>query len=106
MPQQPQAQTVQIKDLLARYRGLNLKDETATKAFAKAIADSSIPSYHKDVLAVGLLTVQEGETVLTLSMLREQEKMRHLEALLNIEKRVLDERIKKQQAMVPTAKPT
>ena len=97
MPQQPQAQTVQIQDLLARYRNLNLKDEAATKAFAKAIADSSIPSYHKDVLAVGLLTVQEGETIMTLAMLRSQEQMRHLEALISIEKRVLDERIKKNQ---------
>ena len=95
-----QAKTLvdQIQEILAKYRNLNEKDLDAKDAFAKLIAESSLPSYHKEVLVVGLLTPQDGETVLTMSLLRQQEHMRHTEALLNIERRVIDERIKKRQS--------
>jgi hypothetical protein len=98
MSQQPRALLDQIQDILARYRNLDEKDKGAMDAFAKMIADSGLPSYHKEVLVVALLTPQDGETVLTLSLLRQQEQLRHTEALLNIERRVLEERITKRQS--------
>ena len=98
MSQQPRALLDQIQDILAKYRNLNEKDKPATDAFAKLIAESTLPSYHKEVLVVGLLTPQDGETTLTLHLLKQQEQMRHTEALLNIERKVLEERIAKRQS--------
>lgn len=94
----PRAFTDQIQEILAKYRNLDVKDKGATDAFAKQIAESTIPSYHKEVLVVGLLTARDGETTLSLHMLRQQEQLKHLEALLNIERRVLEERIAKHQS--------
>lgn len=98
MSQQPRALLDQIQDILAKYRNLNEKDKGATDAFAKMIADSGLPSYHKEVLVVALLTPQDGETLLTLDLLRRQEQIRHTEALFNIERRVVEERIAKRQS--------
>lgn len=95
MSQQPRALLDQIQDILAKYRNLNESDKDALDTFAKLIVDSNLPSYHKEVLVVGLLTPQDGETTLTLHLLRQQEQMRHTEALLNIERKVLEERISK-----------
>ena len=97
MSQQPRALLDQIQDILAKYRNLNEKDKGATDAFAKVIAESTLPSYHKEVLVVGLLTPREGETTLSLHMLHQQEQLRHLEAMVNIERRVLEERNLKHQ---------
>lgn len=97
MSQQPRALLDQIQDILAKYRNLNEKDKGAMDAFAKVIADSSLPSYHKEVMVVGLLTAREGETTLALHMLHKQEELRHLEAMINIERRVLEERNQKHQ---------
>jgi hypothetical protein len=95
MSQQPRAFLDQIQEILAKYRNLNEKDKAATDAFAKLIAESSLPSYYKEVLVVGLLTPRDGETILSMHMLRQQEQLKHQEALMNIEHRVLEERIQK-----------
>lgn len=87
----------QIQAFIATYRNLNEKDTAAKAALAKDIEASSLPSYHKEAMTVGLLTTGDGETILALSILRQQEQLRHTEALLNIERKVLEERIKKRQ---------
>lgn len=97
MSQQPRGLLDQIQDILAKYRNLNEKDKVAVEAFTKLVAESGLPSYHKEVLVAGLLTVSEGETVLTLNLLRQQEQLKHTEALFNIERRVIEERTQKRQ---------
>ncbi len=98
MANQPRAFIDQIQEVLAKYRNLDEKNKTDVDAFAKTIAESTIPSYHKEVLVVGLLTPRDGEATLALHLLRQQEQLKHLEALFNIERRVLEERIAKAQS--------
>lgn len=95
MPQQPRPLLDQIQEILAKYRNLDLKDAKAVEAFTAQIQETSLPTYHKEVLLAGLLIAESGETLLTLHLLKQQEVMRHTEALLNIERRVIEERLRK-----------
>lgn len=88
----------QLQEILAKYRNLNLKDAKACDEFTKLIVGSGLPSYHKEMLTIGLMTEHDGTTTLALHMLKGQEQLRHAEALHNIERRVLEERIAKRQS--------
>jgi hypothetical protein len=98
MSQQSRPLGDQLQEILAKYRNLNLKDPKACDEFTKAIVSSGLPSYHKEMLTIGLLTEHDGTTTLALHMLKNQEQLRHAEALHNIERRVLEERIAKRQS--------
>jgi hypothetical protein len=82
-----------ITGILSAYRELKPGDEKGREAIAKQIAESNLPQFHKEAMTVGLLTKHDGETLLALSVLRQQEQMRHTEALFNIERRILEARM-------------
>lgn len=88
----------QIQDILARYRTLPAKDKEGRDALGKMIAEASIPSYHKQILTVGLLAETDSEVVLTIEILRTEERIRHSSALAEIERRVLEARVQKSKA--------
>lgn len=88
----------QIQEILAKYRNLDLKDAKKKAELRTMIEQSTVPSYHKEVLALALLTDNDGEVTLALYMAKQQEMLRHTEALLTIERRALEERLKKRQS--------
>jgi hypothetical protein len=95
MPQPSRSLGDQLQEIFAKYRNLNLDDPKACDEFTKLIQDSGLPQYHKELLTVGLLTKQHGIVPLALQIVKSQEQSRHAEALHNIERRVLEERIKR-----------
>ena len=106
--QQPRALIDQIQEIIAKYRTLStadLKDLKKRTELAEMIDKSTLPAYHKEVRHLGLLTQNDGETTLALYLAKQQELLRHTEALLTIERRVLEERLQRQVQSKPLNAP-
>ena len=98
---QPRSLLDQIQSILSKYRNmslLDLKNKDKRQELVTAINETTIPSYHKEVMTLGLLTDNDGETVLAMYIAKQQEQLRHLQALLTIERNVLEERSRKLQS--------
>ena len=87
----------QLTDILNRYRNMNSNDEKQKEDLSKMIGISSIPNYHKEILITVLLSKTESEMVCSLEISRQRERIRHAEALVAIESRALEERMRKIQ---------
>lgn len=99
-PNQPLSQlphNAQLESILESYRKANTKDGRQRQALADSIQASTLPRYHKEALLAVLLASTSEEVTLSLMLLRNQELLRHADALNAIERRVLAERLKKIQ---------
>ncbi len=89
--------TDQITEILAYYRTCNLKDDKDKTALLEKVQRSSVPAYFKEVLTT-LVVDNEADVVATLYTLRQQENLRHSEACLQIERKLLEARVQKRQS--------
>lgn len=87
--------TAQLEQILALYRKANTVDERHRQQLADEIGKSRLPRYHKEVLMATLLAKTSEEVTLALHLIRNQELLRHADALNMIERKVLAERLKK-----------
>lgn len=96
----PKPLTDQIQEIIARYRNINLKENTvnATEAkdeLAKMIRESGLPLYHKEAMMAILFSPTVPEMMISLEIVRQQENARHASSMLAIEQRLLQERLQK-----------
>lgn len=99
-PNEPLSQlphNAQLESILERYRKSDTRDGRQRQALADTIQASTLPRYHKEALLAVLLAATSEEITLSLLLLRNQELLRHADALNAIERRVLAERLKKIQ---------
>jgi len=99
-PNEPLSQlphNAQLESILESYRKTNIKDGRQRQALADSIQASTLPRYHKESLLAILLASTGEEVTLSMQLLRNQEVLRHADALNAIERRLLAERLKKIQ---------
>lgn len=85
----------QTNDILAAYIKMDSKDPEQAKALAKQISEAALPRYHKEVLQSVLLDADESRVTSILYLLKQQEILRHADALLKFEQRIMMARIQK-----------
>ena len=83
----------QIQNIIARYR--NTKTEEDRVNLSQLISGSGLPTYHKEAMMAILLSKNESELMLSLEMVRMQEKNRHQSMMMAIESRLIQERMQK-----------
>lgn len=85
----------QLEAILAQYRKSDTMSERQRQQLSEEINKSRLPRYHKEVLLATLLAKTSEEVTLALHLLRNQELLRHADALNMIERKVLTERLRK-----------
>jgi hypothetical protein len=96
----PKPLTDQIQEILAKYRNIDLKASPADvkenkDELAKKIMESNLPLYHKEAMMAILFSPTVSEMMISLEIVRQQEKSRHASSMMAIEQRLLQERLQK-----------
>lgn len=92
-----QSQTLneQINELIALYQNTDIKNQAQRQDLATKVNESGLPRYHKEAMLIAFLSKSAEEVTVSLHLMRQQEVLRHSDALMKIEQRVLGARLKR-----------
>ena len=85
----------QIQEIVALYLKTDISNEAQQKALSKLISESMLPRYHKEVMTAAFLEPDSSTCVSLLYLLKQQEILRHADALMKFEQQVIASRTRK-----------
>lgn len=88
----------QMQDILALYEKTDTSVPAQQQALAKLISECALPRYHKEVMTAAFLEGDVNTFLSLLYLLKQQEIMRHADALMKFEQRVIAARTQKAKA--------